>query len=204
MINCGADFEPAQPPAGASVPGFPVTEDQRAQNFVAQETHTFSPTVVGVARFSFLQNNFVFGERPIMNSPATLAFNTSPASPAAAGPPFKSCRRLHTVGAPITGPREHVRRHLRLLWAKSAGFAANMNLNSAADSSISNINILQGIATNGFFVFAPFPFTTASPVFSSVQPVFFLQGGGNFQRGIREQASESRTLQDTYKASLRA
>ena len=29
--------------SGANVPGFPVGEDQRAQNFVAQETHTFSP-----------------------------------------------------------------------------------------------------------------------------------------------------------------
>ena len=33
-------------PGGASVPGFPVGEDQRAQNFVAQETHTFSPTLI--------------------------------------------------------------------------------------------------------------------------------------------------------------
>ena len=29
--------------SGASVPGFPVGQEQRAQNFVAQETHTFSP-----------------------------------------------------------------------------------------------------------------------------------------------------------------
>ena len=32
-------------PGGASVPGFPVGEDQRAQNFVAEDTHTFSPTL---------------------------------------------------------------------------------------------------------------------------------------------------------------
>src|SRR3954451_13926980 len=30
-------------PGGASVPGFPVAEDQRAQSFVAQDTHSFSP-----------------------------------------------------------------------------------------------------------------------------------------------------------------
>ncbi len=29
--------------SGASVPGFPVGQEQRAQNFVAQETHSFSP-----------------------------------------------------------------------------------------------------------------------------------------------------------------
>ncbi len=39
--------------SGASVPGFPVGQDQRAQNFVAQETHTFSPAMIGVFRFSY-------------------------------------------------------------------------------------------------------------------------------------------------------
>ena len=43
MISDGTRFDPLSP-AGASVPGFPVGEDHRAQNFVAQETHTFSPS----------------------------------------------------------------------------------------------------------------------------------------------------------------
>ncbi len=33
-------------PSGASVPGFPIGENQRAQNFVTTETHTFSPSLV--------------------------------------------------------------------------------------------------------------------------------------------------------------
>src|SRR3974390_1299313 len=45
--------------AGANVPGFPVGENQRSQNFVDQETHTFSPTVVGQFRFSYLRNKFL-------------------------------------------------------------------------------------------------------------------------------------------------
>ena len=48
----GTEFHPIAT-SGASVPGFPVGQDQRAQNFVAQETHTFSPAMIGVFRFSF-------------------------------------------------------------------------------------------------------------------------------------------------------
>src|ERR1019366_1776164 len=62
MINQDTRFDPLSP-AGASVPGFPIGENHRSQDFVAQETHTFSPSMVGVLRFSFLRNKFLFGER---------------------------------------------------------------------------------------------------------------------------------------------
>jgi hypothetical protein len=42
--------------SGANVPGFPVGEAQRAQNSVAQETHTFSPAMIGG---SPLANKFI-------------------------------------------------------------------------------------------------------------------------------------------------
>ena len=61
MFNQLSQVDPLSP-GGASVPGFPVGEAQRAQNFVAEETHTFSPSVISVARFSFLRNKFLFGE----------------------------------------------------------------------------------------------------------------------------------------------
>jgi hypothetical protein len=41
MFNDGTQFNPI-PTSGASVSGFPVGQDQRAQNLVAQDTHTFS------------------------------------------------------------------------------------------------------------------------------------------------------------------
>ena len=44
------------------------------------------------------------------------------------------------------------------------------------------INVLQGIATNGFFVFAPFPVTDAFASFLTGQAVVFLQGIGDFSR----------------------
>ncbi len=66
-----------------------------------------------------------------------------------------------------------------------------------------SISALQGIATNGFFVFAPFPFTDGFASFLAGAPVFFLQGVGDFSRGIRGQATNA-FAQDTYKLSSRA
>ena len=60
--------------SGASVPGFPVGQEQRAQNFVAQETHTLSPSMIGVFRFSYLRNKFLYGERTNHTTPASLGF----------------------------------------------------------------------------------------------------------------------------------
>ena len=61
MFSSGPTTDPLSP-AGANVPGFPVGEDDRAQNFVAQETHIFSPTIIGVARFSYLRNTFLLDQ----------------------------------------------------------------------------------------------------------------------------------------------
>ena len=54
MFNQLSQLDPLSP-GGASVPGFPVGEDQRAQNFVAEETHTLLANAHRLwARFSFL------------------------------------------------------------------------------------------------------------------------------------------------------
>ncbi len=42
MYSAGPTTDPLSP-VGANVPGFPVGEYDRAQNFVSQETHLFSP-----------------------------------------------------------------------------------------------------------------------------------------------------------------
>ena len=43
----------------------------------------------------------------------------------------------------------------------------------------------QGIASNGFFVFAPFPASDAFASFLLGFPVVFFQGGGDMNRGLR-------------------
>ena len=57
--------------SGANVPGFPVGEEHRSQNFVATETHTFSPSLVALGRISFLRNRFFFDEHINHTDPAS-------------------------------------------------------------------------------------------------------------------------------------
>ncbi|MEJ7607663.1 MAG: TonB-dependent receptor [Bryobacteraceae bacterium] len=47
------------------------------------------------------------------------------------------------------------------------------------------INLSQGIAANGFFVFAPFPTNNPFANFLIGAPVVFFQAGGDFHRGLR-------------------
>jgi outer membrane receptor protein involved in Fe transport len=200
MINDGSRFDPLSP-AGASVPGFPIEEEQRSQNFVAQETHTFSPSVAGVVRFSFLRNKFLFGERPNHTSPKSLGFGYDPSLDAAIGPPHIIVSSYTIVGAPITGPRRTYEDAYdysgALSWVRG-----QHELKFGGGFQHQHINMLQGIATNGFFVFAPFPISDAFASFLIGQPVFFLQGRGDFARGINGKELNG-YVQDTYKATPR-
>ncbi len=200
MFNQLSQTDPLSP-GGASVPGFPVGEDQRAQNFVAEETHTFSPRLIAVLRFSFLRNKFLFGEHENHESPSSLGFQYKPSLPIAAGPPFIQVNGYSTVGDPITGPRntyEDVFDYSgSLSWVRG-----NHELKFGGGYQRQQINVLQGIATNGFFVFAPFPVTDAFASFLTGQPVVFLQGIGDFSRGIRGN-NANWYVQDTYKVTSR-
>ena len=91
--------------SGANVPGFPVGEEDRAQNFAVQETHVFSPAIIGVARFSYLRNKFLFDQHLNHTAPSELGFQYDPTLPDAAGPPFIQVAGYASVGDPITGPR---------------------------------------------------------------------------------------------------
>ena len=197
-INDGTRFDPLSP-AGASVPGFPIGENQRSQSFVAQETHTFSPSMVGVARFSFLRNKYLFGERTVQPIPA--GFGYSPSLDIASGPPFMQVNGYTTVGDPITGPRDTYENAYdyngSLSWVHG-----RHEMKFGGGFQKLHVNALQGIATNGFFVFVPFPLTDAFASFLTGNPVFFLQGRGDFSRGI-DGKSVNWYAQDTYKISSR-
>lgn len=188
--------------SGASVPGFPVGQDQRAQNFVAQETHTFSPTTVGVFRFSYLRNKFLYGESENNTTPASLGFGYQPSLDAAIGPPFIQVNGYTTIGDPITGPRDTYEN----AFDYSGSFSwvhGRHDFKFGGGYQHLQVNVLQGIASNGFFVFAPFPVVPdAFASFLFGQPVFFLQGRGDFSRGIRGNALNA-YAQDTYKATPR-
>ena len=188
-------------PQGASVPGFPVATDQRAQNFVAEETHTFSPTLVGVFRFSFMRNKFLYGQSEVNTPPSSWGFQYSSSLPLAQGPPFIQINGYTDIGNPITGPRNTYENLFdysgSLSWVRG-----KQEFKFGGGYQRQQINVTQGIATNGFFVFAPFPVTNAFASFLSGTPVVFLQGLGNFTRYIRGN-NLNFYAQDTYKVNSR-
>jgi hypothetical protein len=182
----GSRFNPL-PSSGASVPGFPVEEEHQAQNAAIQETRVFSPDAVGVFRFSFLRNRFFFGQRPNRTAPSSLGFQYEPSLDAAIGPPFIQVNGYTIIGDPITGPRNTYQNS----FDSSASLTWNRGrhrIKFGGGYAHQRIDVLQGIATNGFFVFDAFPVTNAFASFLAGQPVFFLQGRGDFSRGLRGNA----------------
>ena len=206
MFSTGPTTDPLSP-VGANVPGFPVGEYNRAQNAVAQETHIFSPTTIGVVRFSFLRNTFLLDEHLNHESPADLGFQYAPTLPLAAGPPFIQVGGYASVGDPITGPRNTYQNTFDLSGSLS-WIHGRHELKFGGGYRRDQINALQGIATNGFFVFEGIPsfesfiYNDGFANFLSGNPVVFLQGGGNFAREIRDRALDAYG-QDTYKVSPR-
>ncbi len=197
----GTQFNPI-PTSGASVPGFPVGQDQRAQNFVVRETHTFSPSLIGVFRASYLRNKFLFGEHINNTTPASLGFQYTPSLAAAVGPPSIQVAGYTTIGNPITGPRNTFENAFDYSGALSWVHGRH-ELKFGGGYQHLQVNALQGIASNGFYVFAGFPVVPdAFASFLFGQPVVFLQGLGDFERGIRGNAVNS-YVQDTFKATSR-
>jgi hypothetical protein len=141
----------------------------------------------------------LFGEHINHESPTDLGFQYTPSLDAAIGPPFIQVSGYASVGDPITGPRNTYQNTFdysgSLSWVHG-----NHELKFGAGYRHDNINALQGIATNGFFVFSTFPYSDGFASFLAGQPVVFLQGVGSFSRGIRGQASNA-YAQDTYRVS---
>src|SRR6202521_3215761 len=200
MYSAGPTTDPLSP-VGANVPGFPVGEYDRGQNFVAQETHVFSPTTIGVARFSYLRNKFLLDQHLNHQSPSQLGFQYQPTLASAAGPPFIQVSGYSSVGDPITGPRNTFQNTFDLSGSLS-WIHGRHELKFGGGYRRDQINALQGIATNGFFVFAGFPYSDGFASFLSGNPVVFLQGGGDFSREIRDRALNFYG-QDTYKVTSR-
>ncbi len=202
MFTNTSRFDPLST-SGADVPGFPVGESHRAQNFVAQETHTFSPSLVSVLRFSFLRYKFLFDEHLNHMPAADWGFQYSPSLPLAAGPPFIQINGYSQVGDPITGPRNTFQNSFdysgSLSWIRG-----RHELKFGSGYERDQINALQGIASNGFFVFTPqFPIINdAFADFLSGTPIVFLQGGGDLNRNLRGNAFNW-YAQDTFKATSR-
>jgi hypothetical protein len=170
--------------AGANVPGFPVGEDLSTQTGVISETHVFGASAVNVARFGLFRNLFDTDKPLNHTSPRSLGFNYDSTLPAASGPPFFIVSGYASVGDPITGPRNTAQTTFEGAdsWSYTTG---RHSIKAGADFRRNRINMTEGIASNGFFVFAPFPASDSFASFLLGFPVVFFQGGGDFNRGLR-------------------
>lgn len=169
---------------GADVPGFPVGDEIVTHSGVLGHTHVFSPTTINAARVAFFRHDFLFDKRLSHRPPRALGFNYDTTYPAAEGVPYHIVQGYASVGNPITGPRDTVQSTFEMFEAMSMVRGAH-SAKFGGEFRRTQINVSQGIASNGFFVFGSFP---ASDPFANLllgRPVVFFQGGGDLARGLR-------------------
>jgi hypothetical protein len=187
--------------SGATVPGFPVQENDRAQNMVVEETRTFSPALVNIARFSFLRHKFLDVQGLNHTSPSSVGFDFPTTLPSQNGLPYIDIPGYGNIGDPLTGPRDTYQNTLAavdsLTWIHG-----KHEIQLGGGFRHDQINAVQGIASNGYFVFGTDPVNNSFASFLVGAPEVFLQGGGYLPRGLRGN-SENAYVQDTYKATRR-
>ncbi len=172
---------------GAGVPGFPVANSSTTYSIVASHTHLYSPRTVQTVKAAFFRNTFLFDERLNHDDPANLGFQYKPSLGIAAGPPFLIVSGYASVGDPITGPRNTHQNTYQFNYSL-AHTTGRHSFKYGGEFTRNQMNLVYGIATNGFFVFAPFPFSDSFASFLTGQSVTFFQGGGQFDRGLRNYA----------------
>ena len=200
LFNNGSQLDPLST-SGANVPGFPVGEDFRAQNVAVEETHSFSSNIVNVFRASFLRNKFLFDGATNHTTGASLGFNYSPTLASQAGPPFVEVIGYASVGNPITGPANDYQNTYSFT-DSVAWVHGRHEIKFGGEYQRDQLNTELGIASNGFFVFVPAPFSEPFADFLEGTPRVFLQGGGELPRGLRAN-NYNFFVQDSFKATSR-
>jgi hypothetical protein len=187
--------------SGANVPGFPVGGDTGTHSAALSESHTFGTSTVNVFRAGFFRN-VIDTNNPInRTSPRDLGFNYGSTLAAAEGPPFFIVSGYASIGNPITGPRVTAQNSYEAQDSLTH-HAGRHSFKVGVDFRRNQINMAQGIAANGFFVFAPFPVSDALGSFLLGFPVVFFQGGGDFNRGLRN-IDFATYAQDEWRATSR-
>ncbi len=189
-------FDPL-PIAGAGVPGFPVVDDIKTNSATTSWVH-LSPRVVQTVRVSFLRNEFLNGQATNHTPGSSLGFQYQPTLGLNQGAPFLIVSGYASLGNPITGPQDTYQNDYQGSYS-IAMTRGRHNLKFGSDLMREQINVLFGIATNGFFVFAPFPASDSFASFLLGQSVQFFQGGGQFDRGLRKWVGAG-YAQDEYRA----
>ncbi|MBZ5586572.1 MAG: carboxypeptidase regulatory-like domain-containing protein [Acidobacteriia bacterium] len=193
-------FDPL-PIAGAGVPGFPVADDIITNSATASWVHLTSPHTVQTARVAFFRNVFQAGQATNHAPGSDLGFQYQPTLGLNEGVPYLIVSGYASLGNPITGPQNTYQNDFQGSYSL-AMTRGRHNLKLGADLTREQINVLFGIATNGFFVFAPFPASDSYASFLLGQSVQFFQGGGQFDRGLRKWIGAG-YAQDAYRINSR-
>ncbi|MBV8551165.1 MAG: TonB-dependent receptor [Acidobacteriaceae bacterium] len=170
---------------GSNVPGFPVANAIRTNSATVSDVHLFSPSTVQTVRAAFFRNVFLYEEAQNHTPASDLGFQYPPTLETSTGAPYLIVSGYSNVGNPITGPQNTYQNDYQAYYSL-ATTRGRHNFKFGADLDRQQINVLLGIATNGFFVFAPFPASDSFASFLLGQPVQFFQGGGDFNRGLRK------------------
>ena len=187
--------------AGANVPGFPVGEDLNTQSATVSETHVFGASSVNIFRLGFFRNQFNTDKPLNRTTSQSLGFGYGSTLAAAQGPPFVIVSGYASIGDPITGPRDTTQNTFEVHDSFARTFGAH-SLKTGVEFSRNQINMTEGIASNGFFVFAPFPASDSFASFLLGFPVVFFQGGGDVNRGLRNVES-ALYAQDEWRVTRR-
>ncbi len=174
--------------AGANVPGFPVAESIGTQAVSVSETDVLSSTTVSDLRASFFRNVFDTDNPLNRTPPSALGFDYPSTLASAEGPPFFIVTGYASIGDPITGPRDTAQNTWEISESLSHVTGAH-SFKVGGEFTRNQINMTEGIASNGFFVFATFPASDPFASFLLGAPVVFFQGGGDFNRGLRNIAA---------------
>jgi Carboxypeptidase regulatory-like domain/TonB dependent receptor len=177
-------FDPL-PISGAGVPGFPVTDDILTNSATVSWVHMLSPQTVQTVRASFFRNKFLEGQAANHTPGSDLGFQYQPTLGLNQGVPYLIVSGYAALGNPIVGPQDTYQNDYQASYSV-AMTRGRHNLKVGADLNRQQINVVFGIATNGFFVFAPFPVSDSFASFLIGQSVQFFQGGGQFDRGLRK------------------
>ena len=194
------EFDPL-PINGAGVPGFPVQDAIVTNSATASWVHLISPQTVQTIRASFLRNVFDNGQAVNHTAGSSLGFQYQPTLGLNDGVPYLIVSGYASLGNPITGPQNTYQNDYQGSYSV-AMTRGRHNLKFGADAAREQIDALLGIATNGFFVFAPFPASDSFASFLMGQSVQFFQGGGDFNRGLRKWVGAG-YAQDEFRISRR-
>jgi hypothetical protein len=152
----------------------------------ASWVHLISPQTVQTARASFLRNVFDNGQAVNHTPGSSLGFQYQPTLGIERRRSLSDRERLRIARViRLPGRRTPIRTTTRDLTRRHDARPAQSQVRRRSHSRADQRSCF-GIATNGFFVFAPFPASDSFASFLLGQSVQFFQGGGDFNRGLRK------------------